>query len=75
MAPLVTDASGIPLLGPHAGKAEEVGVLDFSATAAEVGLVVCLVMLLPGAHRGRVINTLLLLGAATWALRLAGLLA
>jgi manganese oxidase len=36
---LVTRTSGIPLLGPHAGDVEEVGVLDLICTLAEVCVV------------------------------------
>ena len=36
---LVTRTTGIPLLGPHAGEVERVGVLDLACTVAEVGIV------------------------------------
>ena len=36
---LVTRTTGIPLLGPHAGEVERVGVVDLACTVAEVGIV------------------------------------
>ena len=39
---LVTRTTGIPLLGPHAGEIEGVGVLDLACTLAEVCIVVAL---------------------------------
>lgn len=45
---VTTRTTGIPL-GPHAGHAEAVGVLDVVCTAAEVALVMVLVMLIPHA--------------------------
>ncbi len=36
---LVTRTTGIPLLGPHAGEVEGVGVLDLACTLAEVGII------------------------------------
>ena len=68
-----TRTSGVPY-GPHAGKAEDAGLLDMTATVAEMGLVVVLVTLLDGAYRRAAINGLLLIGAAVWALRLLGVL-
>lgn len=68
-----TRTSGVPF-GPHAGRVEEAGILDMSATLAEMGLIVALVILLPGAYRATMINALLLVGAAVWALRLLGFL-
>lgn len=71
---VVTRTAGIPFFGPHAGEVEEVGLLDMSATVAELGLVMVLVASLGGRSRELVISALLLLGAAIWALRLAGIL-
>ena len=39
---LATRTTGIPLLGPHAGEVEGVGVLDLACTLAEVGIVAAL---------------------------------
>ncbi len=42
---LLTRTAGIPFFGPHAGEVEAVGALDVAATAAELALVVALVVL------------------------------
>ncbi len=41
----VTRTVGVPFFGPHAGEAEGVGMLDLSATTAELALVVALAAL------------------------------
>ena len=68
-----TRTSGVPL-GPHAGKVEDAGILDMTATLTEMGLVVVLVTLLSVTHRRTTINALLVVGAAVWALRFLGIL-
>ncbi len=68
---VVTRTRGIPL-GPHDGTVEDAGILDMSATVAEIGLVVALVTLLVGAYRRWTVNALLLLGVVLWVLRLTG---
>ncbi|HET7479642.1 MAG TPA: hypothetical protein VFJ72_09030 [Rubrobacteraceae bacterium] len=70
---LLSRTSGLPV-GPHAGVAEEAGVLDMTATASEVGVIILLVALLGGAYRKFTVNALLLLGLAIWSLRLAGII-
>jgi hypothetical protein len=70
---LLTRTSGIPL-GPHAGKIEVAGVLDWTAAAVEVALVLCLCSALEGRVRSTVVNLLLVLGLLAWGTRLAGLL-
>ena len=54
---VVTRTTGVPLFGPHAGIAEEVGVLDLVATATEVALVVALAALLRFARRPNTVST------------------
>lgn len=66
-----TRTAGIPL-GPHAGEIERVGVLDMTATAAELALISALLSLLGGAARRDTINCLLILGAFIWLVRLLG---
>ncbi len=68
---VVTRTRGIPI-GPHDGTVEDAGILDMSATVAEIGLVVALVTLLVGAYRRWTVNALLLLGVVLWVLRLTG---
>ena len=68
-----THTSGVPF-GPHAGKVEDVDILGMTATLSEMGLVVVLVTLLSGAYRRVMLNALLFVGAAVWALRLLGFL-
>ena len=70
---VVTRTSGVPF-GPHATRAEEAGVLDMSTTAVELCVIVFLLSLLGGRERTLAINTVLLVGVAIWALRLAGFL-
>jgi hypothetical protein len=43
----VTRSLGIPFFGPAAGRVEPVGSLDLAAAAAEIGLVLVLVRLVP----------------------------
>lgn len=71
---VLSRTSGIPL-GPHAGRPEEVGALDLTATVSEVVVIVLLVGMLDGPYRRVVVNALLMLGLAVWSLRLAGVIA
>lgn len=64
---VVTRTVGIPFFGPHAGEAEEVGVVDLCATMSELALVIALgilVVLPRGLSRERVVVILLVLGLA-----------
>jgi hypothetical protein len=70
---LLTRTRGIPL-GPHAGKVEVAGALDWTAAAVEVALVVWLCSALEGRVRAAVMNLLLVLGLLAWGARLVGLL-
>ncbi len=60
---LLTRTVGTPFFGPHAGEVEGIGLLDLSATAAELALIGTLVaLLLRGLPRERVIVVLYVLG-------------
>ncbi|WP_166172682.1 hypothetical protein [Rubrobacter tropicus] len=73
MVYVLSRTSGVPF-GPHAGRAEDAGLLDMSATGIELMIVVFLLTLLDGRGRSVAINAVLLAGAGIWALRLAGFL-
>lgn len=62
------------LFSPYVAHVEDVETLGMISTAAEVGIVFVLVMLLDDAYRKTVINILLLIGALVWALRFTGIL-
>jgi hypothetical protein len=83
---VLTRTAGVPI-GPghaaqgghgHAGEGgkhvEAVGMLDMTATVAELGTVVALVALLGTGARKRTVNALLALGAFAWLARATGLL-
>lgn len=70
---ILSRTSGVPF-GPHAGRAEDAGILDMSATGIELMTVVFLLTLLGGRERSVAINAVLLAGAAVWILRLTGFL-
>ena len=70
---ILSRTSGVPF-GPHAGRAEEAGVLDMSATGIELAIVVFLLIRLGGRERTIAINAVLLAGVAIWVLRFTGLL-
>jgi hypothetical protein len=77
---LVSRTWGMPLgpdwvlLSPDAAHLEDPEVLGMLATAAELGTIFFLVILLGGLYRKVVINALLFLGALLWTLRLTGIL-
>jgi phosphatidylglycerophosphate synthase len=68
---VVTRTSGIPL-GPHRRVVETAGATDWLTTAAQVGIIVCLLGMLDGRARRWIINGLLALGVLAWVLRLTG---
>lgn len=70
---VVSRTSGVTI-GPHAGRAEDAGILDMSATGIELMIVVLLLTRLGGRERSVAINAVLLVGAAIWILRLLGFL-
>lgn len=59
---------------PNVAHLENAEFLGMSATAAEVGIIVALTILLDGAWRRVTVNALLLTGVSLWALRLTGIL-
>ncbi|MDQ3793057.1 MAG: hypothetical protein M3341_10570 [Actinomycetota bacterium] len=67
---VATRTAGIPFFGPHAWEVEEVSVIDATATAAELALIVVLVSLLEGPLRKMVVNALFVSGIVLWALGL-----
>lgn len=77
---LISRTWGMPLgpdwvpFSPYVAHVEDVETLGMVSTAAEVGIVFALVMLLDDAYRKTVINVLLLMGALVWALRFTGIL-
>jgi hypothetical protein len=62
---VATRAYGTPM-GAHAGEVKGAGMLDLSATAAELGVIVALATLLGGIYRRVAMNALLLAGVAIW---------
>jgi hypothetical protein len=63
-----------PPLGPHAGRPEPAGLLDVACTAAEVGVIVTLLGLLPALVARRTATSLALIGVALWTARFTGVL-
>jgi hypothetical protein len=68
---VLSRTEGIPF-GPHARVVEHADAIDLATTAAEIGIVGALLVMLPRGARGWMLNALLLAGALLWALRLAG---
>lgn len=64
---------GLPF-NPDVAHVEDPEVLGMISTAAEVGIVVFLVVLMQGVRRRQTINALLSLGVLLWALRFTGIL-
>lgn len=59
---------------PDVAHVEDPEILGMSATAAEMAIVILLVVLLGGAQRRWTVNALLSVGVLLWVLRLTGLL-
>jgi hypothetical protein len=70
---VLSRTNGVPL-GPHAGRPEPAGLLDITCTAAEVGLIVVLLGLLPTLVARHTASALALIGLALWTARLTGVL-
>lgn len=63
-----------PPLGPHAGHAEAATAFDVTCTAAELGVIVASLALLPPILARRTGTVLMLVGSGLWAARLTGVL-
>lgn len=63
-----------PPLGPHAGVPEEVAALDVVCTAAELGVIVACLALLPARIASGTATALAVVGILLWAGRLTGML-
>jgi hypothetical protein len=70
---LLSRTNGLPW-GPHAGRADEVGLGDFLTTAGEVLLVGLLVGFLGARAAHRTMTALMVAGVAMWLARLNGIL-
>jgi hypothetical protein len=68
---VLSRTSGVPL-GPHARVVEQAGTVDWLTAAGEVAIVALLIATLDGRPRRWTINSLMLLGALAWLLRLTG---
>lgn len=63
-----------PPLGPHAGRAEDAGLLDAACLLAELGVIAALLGLLPERLGRRTASLLALIGLALWTARFNGML-
>jgi hypothetical protein len=70
---VLSRTNGVPL-GPHAGRPEAPGLIDYTATAAELGVVLALVAVLPRRAARWVIPLLILGGVTLWVARLTDVL-
>jgi hypothetical protein len=68
---VVSRTIGVPV-GPHADFAERAGTIDLATTAAEIGVVAMLLVLVGGGTRRAVLNAVLVAGLLLWGLRLSG---
>lgn len=65
--------TGVPI-GWHRWTPEDVGLLDFGTTVAEVALIICLLAFVPARLRPWLVNGLFACGLLAWGMRAAGFL-
>jgi hypothetical protein len=68
---VVSRTVGVPV-GPHADFAERATIIDLATTAAELGVVAMLLVLVGRGTRRAVLNAVLFAGLLLWGLRLSG---
>ena len=70
---ILSRTNGVPL-GPHTGRPEAAASLDLAVTAAELGVIVASLALLPPLAARRAGTVLVVAGSALWGARFTGLL-